>query len=48
MSESSEEKFNLQELKYLLLKMLQDREEIRKLNEKHFDAMLSLSPIFIQ
>ena len=42
MSESSEEKFNLQELNFLLLEILQDREEIRKLNEKHFNAMLSL------
>ena len=42
MSEKCKENFDLQELKWLLLAILQDREEIRKLNEKRFNSMLAL------
>lgn len=42
MSKNCEEECDLKELKFLLLNMLKDREEIQMLIEKHFNSMISV------
>ena len=42
MSKNFEEECDLKEVKFLLLDMLKDREEIQMLIEKHFNSMMSL------
>ena len=42
MSKNCEEECDLKEVKFLLLDMLKDREEIQMLIEKHFNSMISL------
>ena len=42
MSKNCEEMCDLKELKQLLLEFLEDCKEIKKINEKHFESVLSL------